>query len=853
MKKLLALVLALVMSMSLVTISNAAFKDADKISNKEAVDVMAAVGVLAGYDNGEFGATDTLTRAQACKIIAYLDLGGKTADAIKGSGTVFSDVAATAWYAGYVEYCAGAGYVAGIGGGKFDPNANVTGVQFAKMLLCALGYKAEIEGYTGSDYTIAIARDANKNDLFKGLSIATSANLTREQAAQMAFNALKADVVEYQGGTEVSTSDGTKVVINATRYNIRDNTAYDGGSDGLQQLCEKLYKSDLKVNKTTGTDDFGAPANVWTWKTSTTIGKYASEPVATFTSSTKAADIAKALGNYTLNDGTNDKKVNNVTTIASATISGVVYANSTTGTDLTVSSETLAKAIADETANGKYVAVYADDDNKITNIVEITYTVAKVNNVTTNKNGTSYTFNQSGLNGVDYTDGTDDTIKVNGTIAKGDYVTGVKVGTVSYIYPTTSVTGTQTSKTTDNKVTISGTQYKVGTGVTSVGTFNNSDKDAVYYIDQYGFVVATTSTAASSDYVYIIGVNGKLSTTVDGQTPSVEARVLLADGTVKVVDVAIEKVKTASGSLAVGDYVVKGTTLMVFDNGTTTNAAGVTTLATTAINNKTFGYSLSSEKITLEVLADLPASGTAAAVETTYAATLTGNVTKDTTKYTANTDKTVLADKNTKFVVYNADKKTAAVYTGAANLPTAATGTGYAVLKTNSTANSNLGTASVIFVSTATGYTADATDEYVYIDPTKYTTTLVDGETKYIYTGTKADGSEWTSAAGDQITDNAANKGLYTYDENNKVNTTAKAITTNTTIVNTYYLYDATLTVDGDLLGAGTGYYNITENTKVVYVDSDLSEVNGNGGFVVLASKDGAATSDVAAIFVTVD
>ena len=852
MKKLLALVLALVMTMSLVTISNAAFKDADKISNKEAVDVMAAVGVLAGYDNGEFGATDTLTRAQACKIIAYLDLGGKTADAIKGSGTVFSDVAATAWYAGYVEYCAGAGYVAGIGGGKFDPNANVTGVQFAKMLLCALGYKAEIEGYTGSDYTIAIARDANKNDLFKGLSIATSANLTREQAAQMAFNALKADVVEYQGGTEVSTSDGTKVVINATRYNIRDNTAYDGGSDGLQQLCEKLYKSDLKVNKTTGTDDFGAPANVWTWKTSTTIGKYASEPVATFTSSTKAADVAKALGNYTLNDGTSNKKVNNVTTIASATISGVVYANSTTGTDLTVSSKTLAKAIADETDNGKYVAVYADDDNKITNIVEITYTVAKVNNVTTNKNGTSYTFNQSGLNGVDYTDGTDDTIKVNGTIAKGDYVTGVKVGTVSYIYPTTSVTGTQTSKTTDNKVTISGTQYKVGTGVTSVGTFNNSDKDAVYYIDQYGFVVATTSTAASSDYVYIIGVNGKLSTTVDGQTPSVEARVLLADGTVKVVDVAIEKVKTASGSLAVGDYVVKGTTLKVFTKGSTTDAAGVTALATTAIKGKTFGYSLSSEKITLEVLADLPASGTAAAAETTYAATLSENVTKDTTKYTAN-GKTVLADKNTKFVVYNADKKTATVYTGAANLPTAATGTGYAVLKTNSTANSNLGTASVIFVSTATGYTADATDEYVYIDPTKYTTTLVDGETKYIYTGTKADGSEWTSAAGDQITDNAANKGLYTYDENNKVNTTAKAITTDTTIVNTYYLYDATLTVDGDLLGAGTGYYNITENTQVVYVDSDLSEVNGNGGFVVLASKDGAATSDVAAIFVTVD
>ena len=45
MKKLLALVLALVMSMSLVTISNAAFKDADKIDYKEAVDVMNAVDI----------------------------------------------------------------------------------------------------------------------------------------------------------------------------------------------------------------------------------------------------------------------------------------------------------------------------------------------------------------------------------------------------------------------------------------------------------------------------------------------------------------------------------------------------------------------------------------------------------------------------------------------------------------------------------------------------------------------------------------------------------------------------------------------------------------------------------------
>ena len=79
MKKLLALVLALVMSMSLVTISNAAFKDADKIDYKEAVDVMNAVGVFIGDEKGNFNAKENLTREQAAKIIAYLELGSKAA------------------------------------------------------------------------------------------------------------------------------------------------------------------------------------------------------------------------------------------------------------------------------------------------------------------------------------------------------------------------------------------------------------------------------------------------------------------------------------------------------------------------------------------------------------------------------------------------------------------------------------------------------------------------------------------------------------------------------------------------------------------------------------------------------
>ena len=64
MKKLLALVLALVMSMSLVTISNAAFSDADKIDHTEAVDMMNALGVINGMPDGSFTPAGNVTRAE---------------------------------------------------------------------------------------------------------------------------------------------------------------------------------------------------------------------------------------------------------------------------------------------------------------------------------------------------------------------------------------------------------------------------------------------------------------------------------------------------------------------------------------------------------------------------------------------------------------------------------------------------------------------------------------------------------------------------------------------------------------------------------------------------------------------
>ena len=84
MKKFLSLVLALVMTMSLVTVSAGAkdFTDSSKITYSEAVDVMSAVKVIDGYAEGDFRPTATLTRGAAAKIICNLILGPTTASAL---------------------------------------------------------------------------------------------------------------------------------------------------------------------------------------------------------------------------------------------------------------------------------------------------------------------------------------------------------------------------------------------------------------------------------------------------------------------------------------------------------------------------------------------------------------------------------------------------------------------------------------------------------------------------------------------------------------------------------------------------------------------------------------------------
>ena len=154
-KKILALALALVMTLSVMTVANAAFTDSKDINAdyNEAVEVLSGLGVFKGTGTGStFSPKQSITRAEVAAIIYRIATGDvkDTQVGIYADYAKFKDVKSTAWYAGYVGYCSNANLIKGDGKGNFLPTATVTGYQALAMILRAVGYDQNGE-FTGAD------------------------------------------------------------------------------------------------------------------------------------------------------------------------------------------------------------------------------------------------------------------------------------------------------------------------------------------------------------------------------------------------------------------------------------------------------------------------------------------------------------------------------------------------------------------------------------------------------------------------------------------------------------------------------------------------------------------------------
>jgi hypothetical protein len=268
-KKLLAVVLVVALAFSLMATVSAAnvtdYSDADDVTYTEAVDLFTALGFLAGMGDGTFDPTGLVTREQAAKIITYMLIGSNRADALTTAISSFTDVAVTRWSAPYIEYCAALGIINGRGDGTFNPEGNVTGTEFAKMLLCAIGYGVNGE-CTGANWAMKTIADAQSLDILS-LAVDYSAAATREECAQYGFNAYtKCNEVVWNRTTEAYqqaididgvTSKGTLATqqsVDKTTFVYTQNgtTYYKWAKDGAE-ITEGYSKDKVLGTSTDGT------------------------------------------------------------------------------------------------------------------------------------------------------------------------------------------------------------------------------------------------------------------------------------------------------------------------------------------------------------------------------------------------------------------------------------------------------------------------------------------------------------------------------------------------------------------------------------------------------------------------
>ena len=536
MKKFLSLVLALVMTMSLVTVSAGAkdFTDDSSITYKEAVDVMSAAKVIDGYAEGDFRPSATLTRGAAAKIICNLILGPTTASALVADAAPYKDVPTNHTFAGYIAYCQKEKIISGYADGTFRPAASLTGYAFMKMLLGALGYDAEVEQYTGANWSINVAKRAMNIGLKDGLigDFNGVKAVTREEACLYAFNTLQATMVEYSAKTSVSTNGTTVVIAGSEAKDVVNTGKTDSNidKDGKMQFAEKYFE-DLKLDKTS--DDFGRPANKWNVKKEE-VGTYANTPDATFTKKVTKADVYNAIGKTVYDDLKNGDATlttyfdGDGTKVKAADVDSTWANKNDTGK-------------VNSTGNGDLTEIYVDDDNNVTIVTIRTYVFQAATDYDAKKESVNLT--QDGSKADNLTNAAKTIVLNDRTVEAEDYAVVKDLKADDYVLVTAVKNGSgydvkSVEKAEVKTVEVSGyklndsvdaasTTYKYNANADSIkGTSYNVGKQATLVLDKYGYIIAVEESVVLSDYVYIEKF---------GSTSSLNAKALanaiFADGT----------------------------------------------------------------------------------------------------------------------------------------------------------------------------------------------------------------------------------------------------------------------------------------------------------------------------------
>ena len=171
----------------------------------EAITMLSDLGIIQGRSENKYEPESTITRAEACALIARLLTGDPNVSNF-GNAQNFTDVTKGSWQDSAIGYCVANGITIGVGNGKFEPNRPINDQEFLTMMVRALGYETPDmkQGYPFSYMTVANAVGLRHNT-----NMMANTDALRGEDAQIIYNAL---FVDYAKGAKlINTTHGTTV------------------------------------------------------------------------------------------------------------------------------------------------------------------------------------------------------------------------------------------------------------------------------------------------------------------------------------------------------------------------------------------------------------------------------------------------------------------------------------------------------------------------------------------------------------------------------------------------------------------------------------------------------------------
>ena len=539
----LGLTAAMISGLMVMGSSAAGFADVTSEQNQEAIEVLQAVGVMVGDDNGNFNPDQLVTRNEMAVVMSNL-MDYRVAN--YAGTSPFTDV--PSWAEPYVAACYINGITAGTSATTYGGSESVTAAQAALMMMKALGYFQYASDFE-NDWQLTTLRQASKIELFDGIDTAATEAMTRNDVAQIALNALTSSMVENDGEGQITVSgEGFTVTTGKTSYtemlstdkmyaSIKSWQNYD--SKYSVELGEKLYQGDLRM--TGDSDAFGRPANVWSYEDDE-IGTYVDDTTASWTVKVTEKDLYRAanstaVNNYGWNIWVDGERVD--------------YTRVGSGYDLDRNDTERWKS----TGNGVLTEMFVNTLEQTVDVTIINSYLAEVTKVEKNDDDYTVTVNfETKPNGsVSRQFNTDEQYAQDDIV-----VVGIAQGAIETMAKAETVEGTVNSVKSLDSVTVAGTPYnynyaytgtdngRISSGLIDLEEGGAKDPkagdDVTIYLDTNGTVVAVENASVSAeDYLYVKGT--------DQSYGDVSAKVVLFDGTEQVIE--IDELTKADGTTVI--------------------------------------------------------------------------------------------------------------------------------------------------------------------------------------------------------------------------------------------------------------------------------------------------------------